>query len=100
MLLERTLNQLKYAPTAGARAQELGQLGYLQWLSGLRAGADYRAEASRAYLSAAPLAETEPAIAAFCELVRQSLETPLAPLDLGQAVPRRRGGARHRRLSI
>ena len=100
MLIEKTLQQLQVNPSSPERAKELGQLGYMQWLGGLPGGSDYRAEALAAYILAAPFAGSDPAVAAFCALLRTSVKQPLAPLDLALPRPRRRGGARERRLSI
>ncbi|WP_292289907.1 hypothetical protein [Marivita sp.] len=100
MSIERTLTQLQVNPSTPERAREIGQLGYMQWLGGLPANACYLTEASRAYLSAAPFRDTDPAVAEFCDLLNRSIETPLQPLDLALPKPRRRGGARERRLSL
>jgi len=100
MLTERTLIQLQLHPGSPARARELGQLGYMQWLAGLPPAASYPAEARRALRLAAPFEATDPALAEFCALLRASLKTPPAPLDLALPRPRRRGGARVRRMSL
>ncbi len=100
MLTERTLIQLQLHSGSPARARELGQLGYMQWLAGLPAGAPYPAEARRALRLAATFEATDPAVAEFCALLRASLTAPLSPLDLSLPHPRRRGGARMRRLSL
>jgi len=100
MLTERTLIQLQLHPGSPARARELGQLGYMQWLAGLPPAAPYPTEARRALKLAAPFEATDPAVAEFCALIRASLTRPLAPLDLSLPRPRRRGGARMRRLSL
>ena len=100
MLIARTLTQLQVKPTTPERAKEIGQLGYMQWLGGLPAGACYQSEAACAYLSALPFKDTDPAVSVFCDLIRTSLENPLKPLDLALPKPRRRGGARERRLSL
>ncbi len=97
MILEHTLTQLQACPKDPERAQELGQMGYLQWLGALRGGADYEAEAVRAYLLAMDFIDTDPAVAVFCDLIRASLRRPLRPLPLRLPAPRRRGGARERR---
>lgn len=96
MLLERTLNQIRGA--APSRADELGTMGYLRWLGALPGDADYQLEATGAYLGALPEARHDPAIAAFCALLRASLARPLAPLPFTLPERRgRRGGARGRR---
>jgi hypothetical protein len=100
MSIEQTLNQLQVNPPSPERAREIGQLGYMQWLGALPGHSCYMTEATRAYLSAVPFRDTNPAVAEFCSLLQQSLETPLTPLDLALPKPRRRGGARERRLSL
>ncbi|WP_162497331.1 hypothetical protein [Roseovarius dicentrarchi] len=97
MQIERTLYQLRIGLSSPQRARELGQLGYMQWLGGLPGHADYGAEARRAYRMAVDFAETDPAIAVFCELLAASVRHPLTPLDLALPKPARRGGARARR---
>ena len=47
MILDLTISQLDLGPMPPERARELGQLGYLQWLGGLLAMADYRRDALR-----------------------------------------------------
>lgn len=100
MSIERTLTQLQAEAATPERAQELGRMGYIQWLAGLPGGAGYEAAAVRAWLRAEPFADTDPAVAVFCGLIRDSLRHPLRPLDLSLPRPRRRGGARVRRMSI
>lgn len=100
MSIERTLTQLQVNPTTPERAREIGQLGYMQWLDGLPADACYLTEATCAYMAAAPFEATDPAIAEFRTLLKQSLDAPMQPLDLALPKPRRRGGARERRLSL
>ncbi len=100
MTIERTLTQLQVNPSTPERAREIGQLGYMQWLGGLPAEACYLTEATLAYMSAAPFRETDPAVAEFCGLLKASLDSPLSPLDLALPKPRRRGGAKERRLSL
>ncbi len=99
-MIERTLTQLLAAPVSHARSREMGQLGYMQWLGGLPGDADYQAEAAFAYMKALPLKGSHPAVAVFCDILRQSLRTPLAPLDLALPKPRRRGGAKERRSAL
>lgn len=99
MLIARTLNGLMARDIPMDRARELGRMGYMQWLGALPASADYEYEAVKAYLTAMDFIETDPAIATFCALIRQSLKQPLRPLDLALPKARRRGGARKRRLS-
>ena len=100
MLFELTLTQLQVDPGSEERTRELGQLGYMQWLGGLPAEASYEAEAARAYRIAVAFEESDPAVAVFCELLRESLNRPLHPLDLALPKPRRRGGARERRRGL
>ncbi|WP_050929028.1 hypothetical protein [Aestuariivita boseongensis] len=100
MLIHRTLQQLQVRADTPERALELGRMGYMQWLGGLPGQANYEFEAIRAYLYARPFVETDPAVAVFCDLLRQSLQKPLTPLDLTLPKPRRRGGAAERRMSL
>lgn len=100
MSIERTLIQLQVNPSTPERARELGQLGYMQWLGGLAANSCYLTEAACAYMTAAPFRGSDPAVAEFCALLEASLDAPLQPLDLALPKPRRRGGARERRLSL
>ncbi|MCQ0972128.1 hypothetical protein MLD63_17045 [Paracoccus sp. TK19116] len=100
MLLERTIRQLHIGPVTPARAQEMGHLGYLQWLGALRGTADYRREVARALTVARPMAAASPAVAIFCDLLERSAQTPIAPLPLSLPPRQRRGGARARRAAI
>lgn len=100
MLIQQTILQLQVRADTPERARELGQLGYLQWLGALPGGANYELEAVRAYLYAQPFLKTDPAVAAFCDLLRDSVQYPLKPLDLALPKPRRRGGAQERRMSL
>lgn len=100
MNIDLTLHQLQARTESPERAREYGQLGYMQWLAGLPADACYRTAAMRAYATARPIMRTDPAVAVFCRLLIESLENPLAPLDLALPKPRRRGGARERRMSL
>lgn len=100
MLIARTLTQLQVRAGSPERAREIGQLGYMQWLGGLPGQACYLTEATRAYLAALPFRETDPAVAVFCDLLQASITAPLTPLDLALPRPRRRGGARDRRMSL
>lgn len=100
MLLERTISQLDIGPVSSTRAQEMGQLGYMQWLGGLPAQANYPREAMRAYQMALPFRRASPAVAVFCELLVASTRLPLEPLALALPRPRRRGGAEARRAAL
>ena len=100
MLIARTLTQLQVNASSPERAREMGRMGYMQWLGGLPGRACYLTEAAGAYMTALPFKDTDPAVAVFCDLLRQSIDHPLKPLDLELPKPRRRGGARERRLSL
>ncbi|MDJ0859209.1 MAG: hypothetical protein QNI90_05615 [Dinoroseobacter sp.] len=97
MLLELTLAQLDIGQVSQTKAEELGHLGYLQWLGSLPGNASYVREAMRAYEMAGPAVRTSPAVAVFCDLLLASTATPLQPLDLKLRLRSRRGGARARR---
>lgn len=99
-MLELTISQLDIGPLPSDRANELGQLGYMQWLGALPAMADYHREAKRAYDRAHPFRHTAPAVAVFCDLLQASLRMPPAPLSLALPHPRRRGGADARRAAL
>lgn len=100
MILERTLSQLDIGPVPPQRAQELGQLGYMQWLGALPGQADYGCAAYVALARATPFRETSPAIAVFCDLLAVSMLRPLHPLSLSLPPRQRRGGARARRAAM
>lgn len=100
MFLARTISMLQMQAGSPERAEEMASLGYLQWLLGLRPDSGYPAEARRALDAAAPFAGTDPAVAAFCDLIEQSLARSPLPLDLTVPKPRRRGGAKSRRLRL
>jgi hypothetical protein len=97
MLTDLTIRQLQRYAGPASGVDEIARLGYLQWLGGLDADQSYPAAAARACALARPFEGTAPAVAAFCSLLRASIATPLAPLDLPLPTPRRRGGARQRR---
>ena len=100
MILERTIFQLDTGPVSPERAQELGSMGYMQWLGALRGDASYLDEAMRAYDKAAPFIGTSPAVAVFCNLLMESAAYPGAPLPLTLPAKCRRGGAQGRRMSL
>ncbi len=100
MSIDHILNKLQTRTSTPERAKELGQLGYMQWLAGLPVNADYVSSAIYAYDMSEPIMHTDPAVAAFCELLVASIENPLTPLDLSLPKPRRRGGAKERRMSL
>ena len=97
MLLELTIAQLDIGDVSSKRAEDMGHLGYIQWLGALKGDACYRTEAMRAYDMAKPCAHISPAIAVFCELLAQTLDHPLKPLALKYPKRQRRGGAKARR---
>ncbi len=97
MLLERTLTTLQSRADTPERAGELGRLGYLQWMMFLRPCASYRREAAQALAMAAPFEDSDPAVAVFARLIRESLSKPCQPIEVPLPQPRRRGGARARR---
>jgi len=100
MLLELTISQLDIGPVPPERAQELGQLGYIQWLGSLRGGENYHAAAHRACRMAAPFRRNSPAIAVFHELLLASTRMPPGPVTVAIPAPARRGGARGRRAAL
>ncbi|NKX43714.1 hypothetical protein [Roseicyclus persicicus] len=103
MLTERTLIQLlgqSDPADTSERACALGQMGYMQWLAGLPGAAPYAPAAERALAMAEPFRDASRAVAEFCRLLEVSAAAPLAPLNLSLTLPRRRGGARMRRLSF
>ncbi|MFN0262778.1 hypothetical protein ACKTEK_02770 [Tepidamorphus sp. 3E244] len=97
MFLRRTISQLDIGPVTPERAQEMAQLGFLQWLAGRPAKADHRSEALDAYAVARPLAQGSPAIAAFCDLLLAATKTPVYGLPIRLPTRQRRGGAQARR---
>lgn len=100
MILELTISQLDTGQIPPERAQELGQMGYMQWLGSLHGGASYPASAHHALNKALPFRSTSPAVAVFCDLLAQSLIMPPAPLPLAFPAKQRRGGARSRRAAL
>ncbi len=100
MLLELTISQLDIGPVSPDRAEELGQLGYIQWLGALPRMSEYRREAMRAYQMAQPFRRNSSAVAVFCDLLVASTQTPIQPLPLALPQPCRRGGAAARRAAI
>ena len=73
MLLERTISQLDIGYVPDNVAEELGHLGYAQWLGALKGNAGYLVEAMRAYDLAKPFIRTSPAVAVFCQLLVDSV---------------------------
>ena len=100
MLLEYTIAQLDIGAVSEDRAQEMGHLGYLQWLGALRRDASFVEEANRASKLASPYIESSPAIAVFCDLLAKSVAEPLTPIDLKLPPRSRRGGAKSRRRTL
>ena len=100
MLTDLTIRQLQRYAGPDAAAAEIARMGYMQWLDGLAAHESYPAAAARACALARPFEGSAPAVAAFCDLLRKSLATPLVPLDLRAPTPWRKGGTRRRRASL
>ncbi|MEM6635585.1 MAG: hypothetical protein AAF667_06800 [Pseudomonadota bacterium] len=100
MFLERTISQLDVGHVPPEQAEEMGRLGYMQWLGALPGGANYTREARRALAMARPFAPTSPALAVFCRLLEVSIEHAPEPLMLRFPTRGRRGGAQARRLSL
>ncbi|MQY41455.1 hypothetical protein GG681_02280 [Epibacterium sp. SM1969] len=98
--LELTISQLDTGYMPPERAQEVGQLGYMQWLGVQPGAANYLTLAQQALDKARPFAENSPAVAVFCDLLKASLKRPLKPLVLALPVKQRRGGARARRAAL
>ena len=97
MLLERTLSQLDVGYVPDHIAEEMGHLGYAQWLGSLKGEAGYFNEAMRAYELTQPFIRPSPAVAVFCHLLVESTASPLKALELKLPGPARRGGAKARR---
>ena len=97
MLLELTISQLDIGHVSAERAEELGQLGYMQWLGALPPTSSYPQQATRAYVKAAPFSAASPAVGVFCDLLHASLQGPHQPLHLRLPERCRRGGAQARR---
>ncbi|MEM8841129.1 MAG: hypothetical protein AAGD47_05075 [Pseudomonadota bacterium] len=100
MLLERTIAQLDIGDISPERAQELGQLGYMQWLGALPGSSNYRLEAKHAFAVASPFSARSPAVAVFCDLLAASTHADPAPLALRLPDRHRRGGSRARRGAL
>lgn len=97
MILERTIHGLQAHSETPERAEELGRMGFVQWLTFLNGDQGYAGQAQQALDKAAPFEATDPSVAVFCDLVRRSLAGPMALSDLKLPRPARRGGARERR---
>ncbi|MEM8732430.1 MAG: hypothetical protein AAGF79_21175 [Pseudomonadota bacterium] len=98
MLLERTIFQLDIGHVPPEIAEELGQLGYMQWLGGLPGQADYLQEARVALERARPFADCSPALDVFCRILEASMVMPPVALPLRLPPRGRRGGAQARRM--
>ncbi len=100
MHLERTLHMLQTETETEERAAELGRMGVMQWLGGLKGDESFPAQAADALEAASPFREADPAVEAFCALLEEAMKMPPRPLDLALPQRRRRGGARRRRKKI
>jgi len=100
MLLNLTISQLDVGYVPPDRAEDMGHLGYMQWLGALPGDQPYLTEAMKAYQRAQPFARSSPAVAVFCALLVASTVAPLAPLDLRLPERTRRGGAAARRNAV
>ncbi|MEM8554644.1 MAG: hypothetical protein AAGF71_07415 [Pseudomonadota bacterium] len=100
MLLDRTIFQLDIGQVDPDQAEELGHLGYMQWLGALRGDQSYPEAAMRAYNRARRFRKNSPAVGVFCDLLVASVSAPIAPLTLKLPAKTRRGGAQARRLSL
>lgn len=100
MHLERTLHMLQTETETEERAAELGRMGIMQWLGGLKGNESFPAQAAEALEAAIPFRATDPAVEVFCELLEEAVKMPPRPLDLALPQSRRRGGARRRRQKI
>lgn len=97
MLLKRTISQLDVGYVPRDQAEEMGRLGYLQWLWALRGDAGYAEEAARAQKMARPFIGSSPALAVFCDLLAASSASPFEPLEIKLPMRKRRGGSKARR---
>ena len=99
MFLEYTISQLDIGPMPPDRADEMGHLGFLQWLGALPGDRSFAQEAERALMLSLPAAGYSPALAVFCDLVARAVAASPAPLTLRLPQATRRGGARARRVT-
>lgn len=90
MVLEKIMNALKTAPAGAEASGQLARITFLEWLWSLSDDADFAAQAAAVDARLAASGSAAPAVLAF----RACLKDATRPL----AVPRRRGGARGRRL--
>ncbi|TCO74116.1 hypothetical protein [Rhodovulum euryhalinum] len=100
MMLEMVLMQMQASTASSARAREIGQLAFMQWLGGLPGGCDFIAAARSALARVDAAGEATPALDTFRMLLAASVQMPPQPLDLRLPEPRRRGGARARRMPL
>ncbi len=97
MHLHRILHQLHCSHPDKGRATELGQLGFIEWLSLLPGDSDFHRCAMVAHAQAAPLRRASVSVAVFCDLLTEATRMPPTPLRLNLPKPHRRGGAKARR---
>lgn len=88
MLLERTISQLDIGFVPDHVAEEMGHLGYAQWLGALKGDAGCFNEAMRAYEFAQPFIPTSPAVPVFCHLGVESTAWSLKPSGSRRPVSR------------
>lgn len=100
MLLKRTIAQLDVGYVPPDQAEQMGQLGYMQWLGALKGDANYIEEARKAHVLGSASKAASPAVAVFCDLLEQSIASALSPLDLKLPKHTRRGGASARRRAL
>ncbi|SIO28600.1 hypothetical protein SAMN05444722_1217 [Rhodovulum sp. ES.010] len=100
MMLELVLLQLQMPAPGGERARERARLAFLQWLASLPGHCDFPAAVRAAAARTAALGESGPSVAAFRALLAEAEARPSVALDLSLPRPRRRGGARARRMSF
>ena len=100
MFLQRTLHMLQTTTDSDERANELGRMGFMQWLGSLDGRAGFALQAGVALEAAGRFRATDPAVAVFCGLIEEALAMPPRPLALGLPRKCRRGGARKRRQMI
>jgi len=100
MLLMRTLSQLAVGHVSLEQAQEMGHLGYMQWLGALKGDASYVHEVAKALEAARPFRATSPAVEVFCDLLQRSAVQPPRTLVLILPTKERRGGAGARRQTL
>lgn len=100
MILERTLHMLQARTETMAQADEIGQMGFIQWLGWLDGRRSFDAQAAEALSAAAPFRGSDPAVAVFCDLIDEARLMPPRPLALAMPKSKRRGGAKKRRQRI